>query len=266
MVGNNAPELRYLTPLMLFHSFWSWRDYPGWGDKNGDMTGSILSIDLDWAVFPGFAVYAQFVMNEFSTPYERKNWPDEQPPNGLGYLLGIEYARSLNSWQTLFYGEAVYTDPYLYTLSSPFSSYIWMRRLSDLFAKDLRYSWIGHPEGRDILLFSTGAGFSKANLSLSADISFISRGEHTIAWDWEMSEKAGNERAPSGTTEHRLNGGLGAVWRPFQKSGGSSSKPSPLANLSFSGYIGGVMLLNAQHRDAVNEYGLEAMFSAAFTY
>jgi hypothetical protein len=232
------------------------------------MVGSELSLDLDWAVFPGFAVYGQFVMNEFSTPYEFKNWPDLQPPNGLGFLGGIDYACSLDSWRALFYGEAVYTDPYLYTLSSPFSSYVWMRRLSDLTAKDLRYAWIGHPEGRDMTLFAAGADFSTTGLALSVDVAFISRGLHTIAWDWEQSPEAGQERTPTGTAEHRLNAGVGAVWRPFYRANAqvNAGAFAQLANISLSGYIGSVMIWNAGHQNGRSESGLEMMFSIAFTY
>jgi hypothetical protein len=254
MVGNSAPELRYCTPLIVLHNFWPWRDYPGWGASDGYMTGSLFSFDVDWAIIPSLALYGQFVLNEFATPYERNNFPAEsQRPNGLGYLAGIEYARSFNSWKALFYGEFVYADPYLYTLSSPFGSYIWMRRPSEIGSKDLRYSWIGHPEGRDMMLFALGAGFSKTDLALSADISFVSRGEHAILWDWAQDEKALGESTPSGTPERQLSAGLGATWQPF-------------AHLSLSGYVGGVFVFDAGHQAGANESGLEMYFSAALSY
>jgi hypothetical protein len=254
MAGNSPPELRYLSPLIILHNAWPWRDYDEWGTgEKGYMTGSLFSFDLDWAIIPSLALYGQFVLNEFSTSYEMENHADDQPPNGLGYLAGIEYTHVFNAWKALFYGEAVYTDPYLYTLSSPFGSYIWMRRLSELGAKPLRYKWIGHGEGRDMLLFALGASVSKTDLLLSADIAFINRGEHTIAWDWEQSDEALNERAPTGIVERRLSAGLGAVW-------------SPLARLSLSGYAAGVLLLNAGHSAGVNEAGLELYLSATLSY
>jgi hypothetical protein len=254
MVGNSPPELRYMSPLIVLHNAWPWRDYDEWGTgEKGYMTGSLFALDLDWAIIPSLALYGQFVLNEFSTPYELKHYSEDQPPNGLGYLAGIEYTHAFVEWTALVYGEFVYTDPYLYTLSSPFGSYIWMRRLSEIGAKPLRYKWIGHGEGRDMALFALGATISKTDLLLSADISFVNRGEHTIEWDWEQTDKALKERAPTGTVERRLTAGLGAVWQP-------------LACLSLSGYAAGVLLLNTDHRAGATETGLELYLSVAFSY
>ncbi|MDR0597296.1 MAG: capsule assembly Wzi family protein [Treponema sp.] len=254
MAGNSSPELRYMSPLIVMHNAWPWRDYEEWGTgEKGYMTGSLFSFDLDWAIIPSLALYGQFVLNEFSTPYELENYPEDQPPNGLGYLAGIEYTHVFSAWKALAYGEFVYTDPYLYTLSSPFASYVWMRRLSEVGAKPLRYKWIGHGEGRDMMLFALGASVSKTDLLLSADISLVNRGEHTIEWDWTQTGAALKERAPTGIAERRLTLGLGAVWRP-------------LARLSLSGYAAGVLLLNAGHRAGLNEAGLELYLSATLSY
>jgi hypothetical protein len=254
MAGNSPLELRYMSPLIIMHNAWPWRDYEEWGTgEKGYMTGSLFAFDVDWAIIPSLALYGQFVLNEFSTPYELENHPEDQPPNGLGYLAGVEYTHVFAAWKALAYGEFVYTDPYLYTLSSPFGSYIWMRRLSEIGAKPLRYKWIGHGEGRDMMLFALGASISKTDLLLSADISFVNRGEHTIAWDWTQTDEALKERAPTGIPERRLTLGLGAVWQP-------------LARLSLSGYAAGVLLLNAGHSAGANEAGLELYLSAAMSY
>jgi hypothetical protein len=254
MAGNSPPELRYMSPLIIMHNAWPWRDYDEWGTgEKGYMTGSLFSFDLDWAVIPSLALYGQFVLNEFATPYELENYPDDQPPNGLGYLVGIEYTHVFAVWKALVYGEAVYTDPYLYTLSSPFASYVWMRRPSEIGAKPLRYKWIGHGEGRDMMLFALGASFSKTDLLLSADISFVNRGEHSIEWDWAQNDDALKERSPTGTVERRLTIGLGAVWKL-------------LSRLSLSGYAAGSLLFNADHRAGATEAGLELCLSAALSY
>jgi hypothetical protein len=254
MVGNSPPELRSMSPLIVLHNAWPWRDYDEWGTgEKGYMTGSLFSLDLDWAIIPSLALYGQFVLNEFSTPYELQRYSEDQPPNGLGYLAGIEYTHVFATWKALVYGEFVYTDPYLYTLSSPFGSYVWMRRPSEIGAKPLRYQWIGHGEGRDMALFALGATVSKTDLLLSADISFVNRGEHTIEWDWAQSEEALKERSPTGTVERRFTVGLGAVWQP-------------LARLSLSGYAAGVLLLNADHHTGATETGLELCLSATLSY
>jgi hypothetical protein len=252
MVGNSAPELRFLNPLVLFHSFSAWWDYDFWGSGKGDMEGSIFSFDLDWAVLPSLAIYGQFVMNDFATPWEFDIQPD-QPPNGLGYLAGVEYTHAFTAWQIVLYGEFVYTDPYVYTLSTPFSSYIWMRRLSVTEDKERRYLWIGHPEGRDTLLFTLGALFSKSNLAFSFDCSYTNKGMHNIKWDWKKGPDAYNEKTPTGIAEQQFRLSAGTSWKPLNW-------------ISLSGYIGGVAAIDANHLSGNNEYGMEAMFSVALVF
>jgi hypothetical protein len=237
---------------MLFHSFFSWKDYDTWG-TNGDLNGSLFSLDVEWAIMPSLALYGQLVMNEFSTPYELERWPESQAPNGLGYLAGLEYTHTFDHWGTLFYGEFVYTDPYLYVLSSPFGSFYWMRRLSDLTSKARRYTWIGHPEGRDSLLFSLGASANKENISLSSELSFIRKGEHTLVWDWSKGAGFNDQSTPSGTAENKFIATVGAGWKP-------------LPVLSLSAQVSGIFVFNADHIEGQQKIGMETILSAVFTY
>jgi hypothetical protein len=255
MVGNSPLELRFLNPLTIFHSFFSWRDYGEWdeGAERSDMVGSLFSIDFDWAIAPHLALYGQFVMNELTTPYEAEHFPEGQAPNATGYLLGLEYARDLAGWRATFYGEAVYTDPYLYVLSTPFGSYLWMRRLADMGSKPLRYAYLGHPAGRDALLFALGASFVKGNIAFFADLSFIAQGEHDLAWDWNMGEEYTKERTPSGVSENKFTAVFGASWRI-------------LPYLSLSTQIAPALIFNDNHESGTNEYGLDAVFRVVFSY
>jgi hypothetical protein len=244
MVGNSPLELRFINPLAVFHSFFSWRDYPDWNPQaaRSSMTGSLFSLDLDWAIFPSLAFYGQFVMNELSTQYEADNHPESQAPNATGYLAGLEFSHDFAGWRASFWGEFVYTDPFLYALSSPFASFIWMRRLAEVGVKPLRYTWFGHPEGRDTMLFAVGSSFSKGKLEFSADFSFALKGEHTILWDWGMGEGYNDQRTPSGVAEKRLALTLGSTWRltPY---------------LTLSGRIGGALVFNNEHTEGSDEYG-----------
>ncbi|MDR1430362.1 MAG: capsule assembly Wzi family protein [Spirochaetaceae bacterium] len=250
MAGNSPLELRYLNPIMVFHSFFSWRDYPGWGKKSGSMTGSLFSLDLEWAFLSGWALYGQIVMNEFSTPYEASRYPD-QPPSGMGYLLGAEYAASFNDWALSFYGELVYADPFLYTLSSPFASMIWMRRLSDLGTKDLRYMFFGHTEGRDMFLAALGAAAQNEKLSVRLDLSFKMQGGHGLEWDWDTEYN--NQRSPSGNPETRIRLGLGLGYRLFP-------------GFTIEGNIGETLLLDAAHVRGERKYGFEAGLGVRYYY
>jgi hypothetical protein len=244
MVGNSPLELRFINPLTIFHSFFSWRDYPDW-NKQADrshMIGSLFSVDVEWAIIPSLALYGQFVMNELSTQYEIDNFPEEQAPNATGYLLGLEFDRDFSGWQTVVWGEFVYTDPFLYVLSSPFASFIWMRRLADMGTKPLRYTWFGHWEGRDTILFAVGSSFSKGRLNFSADVSYALKGEHTLLWDWGMGQGYNDQKTPSGLSEKRLTAAFGSTWQI-------------LSYLTLYGQIGGAVIFNAQHTLGNTEYG-----------
>jgi len=255
MAGNAPPELRYFNPMMVFHSFFAWKDYPNWGTDNGDMIGSVFSLDIEWAMVPGWALYGQIVMNEFTTPYE-KSISEELPPPGMGYLLGTEYVFSVSDWSFSCYAELVYTDPFLYTLSSPFASMIWMRRSSDLGSKDLRYAWFGHGEGRDMFLAALGVSAVTERLSLSADFSVKLQGEHKQAgedkaWDWDR--KHSSQISPSGNPETSIRLLLGAGYKI-------------LPSLILSGHLGGIARFDVDHKRGTRDYGVEAGLKAAYYY
>jgi hypothetical protein len=260
MAGNSPPELRFFTPLGVFHSFFAWNDYAPWrslgprgNTAEGSLAGSLFSVDLEWAVMPGLAFYGQLVMNEFSTSYEKERWPDDQPPNGLGYLAGLEYSPGFTSWGASFYGEVVYTDPYLYVLSSPFASFISMRRLPELGKKELRYRWLGHPQGRDALLIALGADLLREPWGASLGISFIRRGEHTISWDWTKGPDSFSEISPTGRPENILTAQGAITWKFL-----------PGFNLKF--FAAGSVIFDLRHQErAEAEFGFETALSISYS-
>jgi hypothetical protein len=259
MVGNSPPELRFFTPLGLFHSFFAWNDYEPWqglgprgNTLEGSLVGSLFSVDLEWAIMPGLACYGQLVMHEFSTPYEKERWPDDQPPKGLGYLAGLEYSPGFNSWRASFYGELGYTDPYLYVLSSPFASFISMRRLPELGKKELRYRWIGHPQGRDALLIALGADFLREPWGFALGLSLTRRGEHTIYWDWTKGRDSFSEVSPTGRPE-----------TVFTVRGEMTWKFLPGFSLKF--YTALSTIFDLRHEERAAEFGFETALSVSYT-
>ncbi len=253
LVGDSPLELRYLNPLAMYHSYFAWRDYPKWGtDPDSDMVGSLFSVDLEWAPRPSLAFYGQFVMNQYATAYELKRWPEDNSPNGLGWLFGVEHSRDISGTRASFHFEALYTDPYLYTLSSPFASYVWMRRLSELTSKDLRYAWTGHPEGRDTILLAAGADFLAGRHGLSLGLSYAAKGRRGLSWDWAKGEAAVEESTPSGIAMNRWI--AGGTWR-FQAT----------PRLNFTSYIAGSVVQNSEHRAGATEFGAELALSVEYT-
>ena len=258
MVGDSPLELRYLNPFMIFHSLFSWEYYERWvppypeavwrnRGRGNDLTGSIFSIEINWNIIRNLAVYGQFVMNEFASPGERGSNPD-QPPNALGYMLGVQFAHSFNTWASVFFVEFIYTDPYLGILSTPFASFIQQNRFG-------QYYHIGFR--RDTIALTLGANFfNKDTLHFSGNFSWIATGAHNkggLTWSWQKSPEAAAETTPTGTAEHKFILSLGAGWRP-------------LSWLVLNANITGIVSHNNNHVAGAGALGGQASFSVSFQY
>ena len=252
MVGNSALELRYLNPLMIFHSMSSWFDYNDWvPGEMGSTNGSFLSIEINWNIINSLAFYGQFSMNELSLPGELADRP-LQPPNGLGYMAGFKYSYSFENWGSMFFIEFIQTDPYLYLNPSPFASHIQMISLN---VTDNQYYYLGYP--RDTRTLSVGAHFFNGiDLNFSAELSWISKGiynTNSVLWNWEVSEEAYNKKTPSGVAENNYILTLRAGW-----------KPHPWITLN--GSVSGIMSHNNRHVAGNSAYGSQLILSANFFY
>ncbi|MCL2832377.1 MAG: hypothetical protein FWD78_04330 [Treponema sp.] len=256
MAGDTGLELRYVNPFAVFHSMFTFWDYPDWDGGpgapagTGDMNGSLFSAEINWSVIKSFSVYGQFVMNQIATAYKLGQWPD-RPPNGLGYLAGVNYSRPFNNWASVFYLEFIYTDPYLYMNPSPFSSLIQMRNLGYSPGRH-QYSFLGYPRDRISLALGTRF-FNGDKLEINGEFSWVSAGEHGIYWDWEKSEAAYMESTPSGIPQNTLTFGASARWKPF-------------SFLALNGSAACTVTLNNRHIDGVNAAGGQATVSVSFTY
>ena len=251
IVGNSPLEIRYLNPLMVFHSFYSWNHYDRWLENEGGrhVNGSIFSLEANWNIVRSLALYGQFVLTEFATPGELDQRA-LQPPNGLGFMAGLKHSHSFNSWASSSFFEATYTYPFLYMNPSPFASFIHMRNLSD--SQRMHYSFIGYP--RDLLVFTLGSTFFRADtLSISGIFSLLFNGEKDIYYDWEISETASNARSPTGTVENKYIASLSARWSLNQF-------------LSLNGSLTGIHSRNNKHIAGSNETGLQSTVSLTFSY
>ena len=256
MVGDSALELRYLNPMMVFHSLYSWNNYPQWegssdypDDGTGDMNGSLLSLELNYSIIKSLSVYGQFVMNQFATSYKIDRWGTQ--PNGLGYLAGARYSGSFNGWGSTFFFEFIYTDPYLYLNPSPFASLINMRYLSGGISS-LQYTYLGYP--RDTIAITTGARFfNRDKLFLYGEFTWLSQGEHDINWDWENTKEAYYESTPTGTAENNfiLSFNVRYLLNSY---------------LTFKCGLSGVYSVNNAHKPGSNIFGGQATASVSFCF
>jgi len=245
MAGNSPIEIRYLNPLIIFHSLFSWRDYEKWGDEERTMNGSLFSIEVNWNIIKSLAFYGQFVMNQFALKTEL-DYDSNQPPNALGYLAGLHYTHTFNTWASIFYLEFIYTDPYLSINTSPFSSFI---------IHDWDYKYIGYQ--RDTIALSFGTDFFKKDtLKFSGSFSWISSGQHNkdgLKWDWQMTPAARNEKTPSGTAENKLKLTFGSLWKPY-------------SFLALKANVSGIVSLNNGNISANNQVGAQGSLSVNFHY
>ena len=252
MVGNSPLELRYLNPIMIFHSYYSGYDYGKWADTaehfHSMLNGSIFGVEVNWNIIKSFAFYGQFVVNQFAGPTEE----GIQPPNGLGFMAGLQYSHSFDSWASTFFFEFTSTFPYLYMSSSPFASFIHMRPDHPSSGGRKMYSFIGYP--RDLMVFTLGTRFFKNDITkISGLFSIHLQGEHDIRYDWEMTEAAFNKKNPSGIAEEKYIVSV-AVQR----------KLSSL--FAINGSVTGIISRNNNHSSGSNETGLQSAFSVSFSY
>jgi hypothetical protein len=243
MSGDSPFQIRYLNPIIIFHDLFAWKDYPKWAPNGGDMIGSIASIEINWSISENMAFYGQFVMNELMFPGLTHGLPS------YGFMAGVQYAHTFNSWGSVFFLEVFYTDPYLSILSSPFGSFIQMDRLGN-------YYYIGYP--RDTVSVSAGANFfNNDTLRLSTNLSWIASGIHNkdneIIWNWENNRVKRSERTPSGDAEHQFILSLGAGWKASEWI---------FLNLNLTG----IYSHNNNNYPGKTAFGGQAQFSVSFRY
>jgi len=250
MVGNSPLELKYLNPMIIFHSMHPWNSYqkwlPGTADgKEGSTVGAFLSFEVNLNIIKPLAVYGQFVMNQVATQGELN--AAIPPPNGLGYLAGIHYTHTFNTWSSLFYAEFVYTSPYVYVLSSPFASFI---------HRDNNFYLLGH--SRDTVLLTAGANFTNINNTLKfyGNFSWTAKGEHNrngLKWDHIETQEAFDAKSPTGTAENCFILSFDAEWKL-------------LSWLVFKANITGIYSVNNNHIHGNNEVGGQTSLSVSIHF
>jgi hypothetical protein len=190
-------------------------------------------------------------MNQIALPDEKES--NNEPPNGIGYLAGLQYSHFFGDWGSVFFLEFIYTDPYLYLNSSPFSSHIQMHGSHN--AKQNYYYYIGYP--RDTIALTLGTRFfNQDTLSFEGEFSWISRGQHNqggLKWDWKKGSVAFEETTPSGIPENNFLANLSARWKL-------------LPYLSLNASLAGIFVLNNNHNSGSNAAGVQVSFAVNFRY
>jgi hypothetical protein len=90
-------------------------------------------------------------------------------------------------------------------------------------------------------------------LSISWELAYVIRGEHTIQWDWQKGITAVQQRTPSGIAEQN--------WRLSSELGWQVIKPLELTLL---GALQGVQ--NVDHQSGNTAFGAEITISARYIF
>jgi hypothetical protein len=174
----NAPfEIRFLNPLMIFHSMSAWQDYKvpggyntqlGTGNPEDERVGSFLAMVFDGRIWKYGRLYGMVAMNQFELPFVERG-ASSTVPDAFAFQGGYESFLPVSSGYLHFGLEGVYTFPYMYVLDNVNWSFV---RESKEVSNDIIREWTGTPFGPDSIAGTLWAGYQSAS-SWSVDVSFL---------------------------------------------------------------------------------------------
>jgi hypothetical protein len=262
----NAPlELRYLNPLMIFHSYEAWKTYDDYNEglnetgtdkvdpTGGSRVGSYFGVKLEYQPVKHLRLYGLFAMTQFQLGIERRHWQADLTPNALGFQWGSEASLPADRGYWLFGLEGVYTYPYMYVLYhkdwSFYKEYPEVERIT------VR-SWTGTPFGPDSIAGALWAGYHGfARWSCVFSFVFAAQGERsgTDIFDGDTYRPSPEvydvTRPPTGTPVYTSTFSVLGKWAPYEW-------------LSFSLQPGYRIVNNAGHVSGRTEHGFEVILSS----
>jgi hypothetical protein len=171
----NAPfEIRFLNPLMIFHSLTAWETYKmdgGYNDQTGgkgERVGSFLAVMLDGRIWKYGRLYGMAAMNQLEIPGAERG-PDSTVPDAFAFQGGYESFIPLSSGYFTFGLEGVYTFPYMYVFHHVNWSFV---RESKEVSNPITREWTGTPFGPDSIAGALWAGY-EPSAPWSVFLSFV---------------------------------------------------------------------------------------------
>jgi hypothetical protein len=263
----NAPlELRYLNPLMVFHSYEAWKTYDDYNDEfldsdsaedkidqsGGSRVGSFFGAMVEYQPVQHLRLYGLFAMTQFQLEIERQNWSKYLTPNALAFQLGSEVSIPFDRGYWLFGLEGVYTYPYMYVLhNKAWSFYKEYPEVERITAR----TWTGTPFGPDTIAGALWAGYHNYE-----------------KWSWVFSFVFAAQGKRSGTDifdgDYRPDHDVYDVTTPptgtpvYTSTFSVLGKWSPYEWLSFSLQPGYRIVNNYGHRAGRTEHGFEITLSS----
>jgi hypothetical protein len=225
----NAPlELRFLNPMMIFHSMESWETYD---DYNADLAnnppaektgasraGSFFGAKIEYQPWNHVRLYGLFGITQLQLAIEHDRWEEDLTPDALGFQAGAEFSVPAPQGYWTFGLEGVYTYPYMYVKYDKGWSYY--RELAEVDRLTVRY-WTGTPFGPDSIAGTLWAGYHhRAQWSLEGSFLFLAQGEKsgTDIFDNDgyrvTHEVADVVRSPTGIPTYTYTVTLLGKWSP----------------------------------------------------
>ncbi|MDR2746327.1 MAG: hypothetical protein LBB77_02670 [Treponema sp.] len=179
----NAPfEIRYLNPLMIFHSLTAWETYDvkgGYNDQtggSGERVGSFLGMVFDGRIWKYGRLYGMVAMNQLELPGAERG-SNSTVPDAFAFQGGYESFIPVSTGYINFGVEGVYTFPYMYIMDSVNWSFV---RESKEVSNPVVREWTGTPFGPDSIAGTVWAGYQpSAPWSVFASLVVAVQGERS---------------------------------------------------------------------------------------
>ncbi|MHC6202910.1 hypothetical protein ACYULU_06925 [Breznakiellaceae bacterium SP9] len=237
----NAPlELRFLNPMMIFHSLESFKTYD---DYNADLAnnpesnnkiepsdasrvGSFFGAKLEITPVKNVRLYGIYAMNQLQFPTEHEKWEDSLGPDAMAWQAGTEVSIPVTSGYWKMGLEGVYTFPFMYIMYNKGWSYY--KEVYEVDNMTLRY-WTGSPFGPDSIAYIFWLGYfnttksaltrSLSHWSLEFSLLWLAQGEKSSLSIFDSAPLYApsdvNKRRPlTGTATYTWTAAIEAKWAP----------------------------------------------------
>ena len=164
-----ALNLGYFNPATIYHNV-----------ENASMFNALASLEADWAFCPGWKLYFQGTIDQFTTANENSATAQ---PEASGVIGGIEYAHSMF--------EGIYTSSFEIAKTSPA---LYRRDRVDFIIAQKRlhriggggsyfylYDYLGFPYGGDCVAFSFDNSYLKSGWNLNLNFLGVLHGPTSMS-------------------------------------------------------------------------------------
>jgi hypothetical protein len=269
----NAPmELRFLNPVMIYHSFSAYSEY---GDYNGgdpefedndSRIASFFGMKVELQFFKNVRLYGLWALNEMRTAGEQADGIDALKPDSMAFQWGGEAFIPSDRGYWSFGLEGVYTYPYVYILRNKNWSFYKPKTNK---SGNVEF-WTGTPLGPDTAAASLWAGFHASRWSLSASFLFAAQGERSgldifngdAYHPWRTYKESNYTDLDKALGEVNLVSPTGTPAFTYQIS--FAAKWQINKWLAFSCDPGYKIINNYHHEEGRIEHGFEAAFGFRF--